>query len=219
MNDADAIELIRDAVGGQTGVWADLGAGAGTFTRALSDVLGTGSTVYAVDDDASAVRALRELASSTSGNAQVITVKADFTRPLELPGLVPGAQLDGILLANALHFVRDAARVLSGLVEHLRPGGRMIVVEYDRRAASRWVPFPIPASRWPELAQAAGLTEPRVTATRPSSYSGVLYTAVATTPFTPPAAPAPGPFPPPAAPAGSSPSVRPTSAPPHRRRR
>jgi SAM-dependent methyltransferase len=181
MKIADAVEMIRDAVGLSTGVWADLGAGTGTFTRALTELLGAGSTVYAVDGDARAVRALRELSSSRSGNVAVTAVHADFTRPLELPGLVRGrAQLDGILLANALHFVRDAEGVLSGLVKQLRRGGRVVVVEYDRRAASRWVPYPIPAWRWPQLAESAGLAEPTITATRPSSYSGVLYAGAAT---------------------------------------
>src|SRR5690242_17364294 len=99
MNDADAIEMIRDAVGVSAGVWADLGAGTGTFTRALTELLGAGSTVYAVDDDGRAVRALRELSASSSGDVRVTAVHADFTRPLELPGLArEGAQLDGILL-------------------------------------------------------------------------------------------------------------------------
>ena len=183
MNIADAVEMIRDAVGVSAGVWADLGAGTGTFTRALTEVLGAGSTVYAVDGDARAVRALRELASSNSGNVLVTAVHADFKRPLELPGLVrEDAQLDGVLLANALHFIPDPERVLSGLVKQLRPGGRVIVVEYDRRAASRWVPYPIPASRWLQLAELAGLAEPTITATRPSSYSGILYTGTATRP-------------------------------------
>jgi len=184
MNTADAVEMIRDAVGVSAGVWADLGAGTGTFTRALTEVLGAGSTVYAVDADAGAVRALRELSSSSSRHVLVTAVNADFTRPLELPGLARGrAQLDGILLANALHFVRDAERVLCELVRQLRPGGRVVVVEYDRRAASQWVPYPIPASRWPRLADSAGLTEPTITATRPSSYAGILYTGVATRPI------------------------------------
>jgi SAM-dependent methyltransferase len=183
MNVSDAIELIRDAVGVSAGVWADLGAGTGTFTRALTELLGAGSTLYAVDGDARAVRALRELSSSSWGNVSVTAVKADFTRPLELPGLLrEDAQLDGILLANALHFVPDAERVLSGLVKQLRPGGRMIVVEYDRRGASRWVPYPIPASRWLQLAESAGLTDPTITATRPSAYAGILYTGAATRP-------------------------------------
>jgi SAM-dependent methyltransferase len=181
MKISDAVEMIRDSVGVSAGVWADLGAGTGTFTRALTEVLRPGSTVYAVDDDARAVRALRELSSSRSGSVLVTAVKADFTRPLELPGLVrAGAELDGILLANALHFVRDAERVLSNLVKQLRPGGRVIVIEYDRRAASQWVPYPIAASRWPQLAESAGLTDAAITATRPSSYAGILYTGVAT---------------------------------------
>ena len=87
MNISDAIEMIRDAVGVSAGVWADLGAGTGTFTRALTEVLGAGSTVYAVDGNARAVRALRELSSSISGNVLVTAVNADFTRPLNLPGL------------------------------------------------------------------------------------------------------------------------------------
>jgi trans-aconitate methyltransferase len=172
----DAIELLREAVGDDSGVWADLGAGTGTFTRALAALLGPHSTIYAVDDDAKAVRALRALPSTET--ARLVAVKADFTRSLEAPGL-GDALLDGILLANALHFVRDAPGVLGRLVERLRAGGRVVIVEYDRRDASRWVPYPIAASRWPELAVAAGLTGARITATRPSAYQGILYAGTA----------------------------------------
>jgi hypothetical protein len=101
-------------------------------------------------------------------------VKADFTTAFDLPELGDDL-LDGILLANALHFVREATSVLTKLVQRVRVGGRVVVVEYDRRAASRWVPYPIPMSRWPELAKAAGLSGAAVVATRPSMYSGVLY--------------------------------------------
>jgi ubiquinone/menaquinone biosynthesis C-methylase UbiE len=173
----DAIELLRGAVGASRGVWADLGAGTGTFTRALAALLGPDSTIYAVDDDVSAVRALRTLPSTQA--VRLVPVKADFTSSLVLPGM-DDALLDGILLANALHFVRDAQGVLRELVERLRGGGRVVVVEYDRREASRWVPYPIPASRWPEVAAEAGLGGAMITATRPSAYQGVLYIGTAT---------------------------------------
>lgn len=172
----DAVALIRDAVGNDTGVWADLGAGTGTFTRALAQTLGAGSTIYAVDADATAVAALRARAKSTA--TRVIPVKADLTQPLDLPGL-GDTLLDGILLANALHFVRDAESVLTRLVQRLRVGGRVVVVEYDRRAPSRWVPYPVDASYWPGLAASAGLSGAAITATLPSAYSGVLYAGVA----------------------------------------
>lgn len=158
------------------GRWADVGAGEGTFTRALGERLGRGSRIYAVDRDARAIARLEHWGRGRG--VDVIPVPADFTRPFALPG-DDHAGLDGILLANALHFVRDAGAVLGRLVARLRPGGRAVIVEYDARAASRWVPYPIPAARLPEWAAAAGLSPPAVTATRPSSYGGIIYVAAA----------------------------------------
>ena len=175
----DAIELLHDAVGTGGGDWADLGAGTGTFTLALAQTLGPGSTVYAVDDDAGAVRALRELAASSE--AHIVPVKADFTLPLE-PTALGSVPLDGILFANSLHFMRDATGVLSRLAKLVRRNGRVVVVEYDRRGASQWVPHPIPATQWPALAGAAGLVEATITARRPSLYSGSFYVGVAMKP-------------------------------------
>ena len=176
MHVRDATALLADAVPRQHRTWADLGAGDGTFTRALRELTGPDSTIFAVDRDASAVGALERWSGREAPN--VVPVRADFTRPLELPGL-ESQRLDGMLLANALHFVRDADVVLARLVEMLRPGGRAIVVEYDQRRASPWVPFPISPARLAELAAAAGLSEPVVTATQRSRYGGVLYVAAA----------------------------------------
>jgi SAM-dependent methyltransferase len=172
----DAVALIRDAVGNGSGIWADFGAGAGTFTRALAQLLDADSTIYAVDDDANAVAALRQLSATTA--TRIIPVRADFTRSFELPEL-GDAPLDGILLANSLHFVRDAESAMTQLAQRLRVGGRVVLVEYDRRARSRWVPYPIDASRWGQLATSAGLTGAAITARRPSAYAGELYAGVA----------------------------------------
>lgn len=180
MDETDAAALIRGAIPEPGGTWADLGAGEGTFTRALIDVLGLGR-VYAVERDPKALAKLRRWASRDAPN--VVTEQADFTRSLDLPG--QDGALDGILLANSLHYVRDAAAVLRRLVRWLRPGGRVVLVEYDRRSANPWVPYPIPAAGWPKLARAAGLSNPRVTATRPSSFGGDLYVAVAEVPSHP----------------------------------
>jgi ubiquinone/menaquinone biosynthesis C-methylase UbiE len=178
MNAGEAAALLAGAIPRQPGTWADLGAGEGTFTRALVELLGPEARIYAVDRDRRAVAALMRWAATDAPN--VVPVAADFTGPFDLPGLA-APQLDGILLANALHFVADGEAVLRRLAKWVRPGGRVVVIEYDRRAASRWVPYPIPPVRLANLAAAAGLTAPTVTATRPSAFGGTLYVAVATT--------------------------------------
>jgi ubiquinone/menaquinone biosynthesis C-methylase UbiE len=176
VNARDAMALISGAIPRRGETWADLGAGDGTFTRALAEVLGPNSRIYAVDRDAGAVAALEHWAAKAAPN--VIPVTADFTRAFDLPGLEE-SKLDGMLLANALHFVRDADVVLARLAAWVRPGGRIVIVEYDRRAASRWVPYPIPPARLPALAASAGLTPPTITASRPSLFGGTLYVAAA----------------------------------------
>ena len=175
MNTRDARDLIAEAIPRPGGTWADLGAGDGMFTRALVGLLGPTSRIYAVDRDARAVAALERWASTDAAN--VIPVAADFTSPT-LPGL-EGSVLDGMLLANALHFVREAETVLARLAAWLRPGGRVVLVEYDRCRANPWVPYPIPAARLQGLAAASGLSPPVIMARRPSAFGGVLYAAAA----------------------------------------
>ena len=59
MDTRDAIALIAGAVPThESAVWADFGAGDGTFTRALLELLGSGARVYAVDRDATALAAI-----------------------------------------------------------------------------------------------------------------------------------------------------------------
>jgi SAM-dependent methyltransferase len=173
----DAIALIQPAVLSHDGAWADLGAGNGLFTRALVHLLGPGSRVIAVDSDPGAVAELERLAA---GSPQLTAMHADFTI-----GLTFGQPLDGILLANALHFVKDSGAVLARLVKLLRPGGRVVLVEYDRRSANRWVPYPIGISDLPKLASTAGLTKFTVVESRPSNYEGIIYAAVASLPVQP----------------------------------
>ena len=167
----DAVALIADAIPRDAGnIWADFGAGDGTFTRALVELLGPESRIYAIDRDARALAAIDAWPDAV--RRSVTPVVADFTRPLDnLP------ELDGALFANTLHFVPNAGEVLARLARLVKPGGRVVVIEYDRRAASRWVPYPIASSRLPSLAMEAGLSTPVITARRPSDYGGEIYVA------------------------------------------
>lgn len=184
MQVAEAVELLEDAVatsGGTT--WTDFGAGDGTFTLALARILPS-ANILAVDRDRGALRELEQRAAADGSADRITTVVADFTRQFELPAVKTGS-LDGMLLANSLHFVRNAGDVLAHLVRLLRPGGRAVFVEYDRRRANQWVPYPIDASKLPALCETAGLAAPVKTNTRPSDYGGDLYVAFARLPFRP----------------------------------
>jgi trans-aconitate methyltransferase len=92
--------LLSPALAQTTGVWADLGCGDGVFTRLLAEWLPAGSLVYAVDRDAAALRRLQQALAGSNRGVTVLLRQADFTHPLDLP------PLDGMLLANSLHFVR-----------------------------------------------------------------------------------------------------------------
>lgn len=175
VNIGDAEALLATAVPRHTGDWADIGAGDGVFSRALARRLRPGSRIYAVDRDPSAIASLGRLASA---DAEIIPVPGDFTRPLKLPGTVV-SQLNGALFANALHFVPDPRVTLSHLLTWLRPGGRVVIIEYEGRRPSRWVPYPISAAGLADIVSGLGLSPPAVTATRPSAYGGSLYVAVA----------------------------------------
>jgi len=170
----EAIALIGGAVTKKGGAWADLGAGSGTFTRALASLLGEGGVVHAVDRDASALRALESLAQHPRPHAaRIHALMGDLTTDLGL------RDLDGVVIANALHFVpydRQAA-ALANARRMVKDGGTMIVVEYDRRGRNHWVPYPVPLVLLGTIAPEAGLSEPVVLATRPSHYSGIIYAA------------------------------------------
>lgn len=165
MNHADLVALIEGAITERGGNWADLGAGEGAFTRALADLLGPSAHIIAVDRDAGALR--RGLAG-TAIEAKV----ADFTRPLEL------SNLDGIVMANSLHFVRDKGPVLAAVRKMLRPGGKLIVVEYGSDRGNPWVPYPFTFERWQQMAAQAGFEKTRLLRTIPSRHLGSMYSAV-----------------------------------------
>ena len=175
---AEAVELIAPAIDRTGGTWADFGAGTGLFTRALAYLLEPEGRIIAVDQNARALAALREAArTSTTPGAEILPTEGDFRSPQAIPALA-GISLAGAVFANALHFAPDADRVLADVAQLMPHSGRIVVVEYDGRPASRWVPYPVPVNRLRLLARQAGLAPPRVVSQRPSAYGGIMYCAV-----------------------------------------
>ena len=153
--------LAPGAGWGTRATWADLGCGTGTFTLALAELLGAGSLIIAIDLDADALAAL----PGTRGNVQIVARQHDL-ETFELP-----VSLDGVLLANSLHYVRGQTTLLQRVARALEPAGRCIIVEYDtEKPLPPWVPFPVSQSTARTLLCKAGLTVIEQLATRPSIY-------------------------------------------------
>lgn len=84
-------------------------------------------------------------------------------------------------LSEAIELLAPAAGepsdVLARLRESLDPGARVIVIEYDRETANRWVPYPLPPERLLEVAERAGYGPPEIVARRSSAYHREMYCA------------------------------------------
>ena len=172
MDQADLVGLLRGGVDSKGGEWADLGAGEGAFTMALADLLGPGAHITAVDRDAGALRRLAAEIGRRFPTTRVQTLVADFRKTLPLAGL------DGVVMANSLHFLRDKSSVLASVKAMLRPGGRLIVVEYGSDRGNPWVPHPFTYAHWERMAADAGFERTRQLGTVPSRYLGSMYSAV-----------------------------------------
>jgi ubiquinone/menaquinone biosynthesis C-methylase UbiE len=165
--------LLRPAVEGRGGAWADLGCGDGIFTYLLGTLLQPGSEIYAVDKNRDRLLALRRNLAEQEARVATHSILADFTRALSLP------PLDGLLLANSLHFVRRKKPVLEPLVRLLKPGGRLVVIEYNTNRGNYAVPHPLDETQFLFLAGAMELRDARIVARAPSSFLGEMYTGVA----------------------------------------
>ena len=174
MDHAELVRLIRDGV--SDGTWADLGSGAGAFTLALADLLGPGARIVSVDRDRGALARQREAMAAAFPETAVEYLHADFTRELDLP------PLDGLMMANSLHFVRRKEPVLALVRGYLRPGGRLVLVEYDADRGNPWVPHPLSYRTWEALAARSGLAETRLLARRPSRFLNAMYSALSVRP-------------------------------------
>ena len=171
-------DLILPGISEGGGRWADLGSGTGIFTRTLRDILGAEAEIFSVDRDSGSLVEQRRVFAAEYPDANIHYIQADFTLPLNLPSL------DGILIANSLHYVRYDRQqdVLRQIITYLRPGGSLIIVEYNAQHGNLWVPYPVHYELFVSLAGQIGLQNICRLATVPSRFLNEMYAARGTHP-------------------------------------
>ncbi len=173
MDHSDHVNLLRPA-NLLPGIYADLGAGSGAFTLALRELVGLDSTIHAVDKDKSSLDELEKAHRARFHSTEHLTLLPnDFSRRLNLP------PLDGIVMANSLHFFKDKEKILRHVRELLKPNGALLIVEYNVDSGNMWVPYPLTFETYRTLAPRAGFSEPRLLAKVPSRFLKEFYSAIA----------------------------------------
>jgi ubiquinone/menaquinone biosynthesis C-methylase UbiE len=169
MKTSEATALIRTPMieWARPQSWCDLGCGSGTFTIALAQLLASGSTIHAVDLDP---RALGKIPDQHQGVA-IRKVLGDLRSPsLHLPSV------DGILMANSLHFIQDQHWFLRRL---LSVTSCFVIVEYERNKPSPWGPYPVGFEKLCQLFSGTGVEHIEKLTTRRSRFGGTMYSAFA----------------------------------------
>ena len=114
-------------------VVADIGAGTGYIARRMAAQVGASGVVYAVDVQPEMIEMLKSLAAS-AGLAQIRPVlgNVDDVR-------LPAASVDLAIMVDVYHELEFPREVLASIVRALKPGGRVVFVEY--RAEDARVPI------------------------------------------------------------------------------
>jgi len=106
---------------------ADIGAGGGYFTFRFAGAVGESGRVFAVDIDAEMLEHVRDRALRENlGNVETILAQTDDPQ-------LPAAGVGVIFICNTYHHLQNREDYFRRLRAALRPGGRLVIVEFDGR--------------------------------------------------------------------------------------
>jgi len=130
-NERREVYMKRDAIVAAAGVKpgmtvADIGAGTGLFTMLFADAVKPNGKVVAVDISPAFV----EYIQSTAKKRRVKNVSAVVANGTDV-GL-PDASVDLAYLSDVYHHFEHPAETLASIRKALKPGGRMVVIDYER---------------------------------------------------------------------------------------
>lgn len=140
---ADVIEALGLKPGDLV---ADIGAGSGYFTVRLAPKVAPGGRVYAVDVNPDMVRHV---------NARIRDAHLDNVSTILAPPhdpLLP-VPVDVVVIVDVWHHVEDQAGYLERLKRALRPGGRVVMIDFHKRDLPVGPPAAMKIAREDLLAQ------------------------------------------------------------------
>jgi SAM-dependent methyltransferase len=105
---------------------ADLGAGTGYFTWRLARSVGRSGRVIAVDIQPRMI----DLARTTVEERGLDNV--DYVLGRERDPKLPRSSLDMVFIAHAYHEFSDPEAIMEAVRRSLKPGGRLVIVEYAK---------------------------------------------------------------------------------------
>jgi ubiquinone/menaquinone biosynthesis C-methylase UbiE len=109
---------------------ADVGAGSGYMTVRMAERVGPAGRVYATDIQPQMLAMLRErLDKERIGNVTLVQGAIDDPR-------LPPSSLDLILMVDVYHEFSQPQQMLRGMLAALKPGGRMVLLEYKKEDPS-----------------------------------------------------------------------------------
>lgn len=122
-----AVKLLEIPTGAAV---ADVGAGSGYYTELLSNRVGPSGKVHASDLQPGMLRLIRErIEKKGLTNVEVVQASEDN------PGL-PKDRLDLILLVDVYHEFSKPQEMLRAMRAALKPGGRLVLLEFRKEDAS-----------------------------------------------------------------------------------
>jgi ubiquinone/menaquinone biosynthesis C-methylase UbiE len=139
---ADEVERLAAWLEVQPGTRvADVGAGDGTFAVALARRVGPSGHVYATELDDARLADIRQAA--TDARLSNVTVIAGAVSSTNLPE----ACCDALFSRLVYHHLTDPAAINADIVRALRPGGRLMIIDFEPGGIMNWIGRPETADR------------------------------------------------------------------------
>jgi ubiquinone/menaquinone biosynthesis C-methylase UbiE len=120
---------------------ADVGAGDGTFAVALARRVGPSGRVYATElDDERLADIRRTVADARLSNVTVLAGAISGTN-------LPEACCDALFSRLVYHHLTDSAAINADILRALRPGGRLVIIDFEPGGIMDWIGRPDTADR------------------------------------------------------------------------